>query len=119
MARVAANGPSAVMDARDRLRAAAPILRTAMAAVDAIVTPSCGIVAPLGLLATGPSDFTKFWTAFGLPQINLPLARGKGELLIGLQLIARSGDDSNLLKVARIVSRAVCAERWRQPEIGT
>ena len=70
---------------------------------------SCGIVAPLGLGATGPSDFSKFWMAFGLPQINIPLVRNAGALPAGLQMIGGFRDDSILLHAAEQVDAVLRA----------
>ena len=61
------------------------------------------VVQLLGLESTGPSDFCKCWMAFGLPQINIPLPRGQGELPVGLQVIGGFRQDSMLLDAAQQV----------------
>jgi Asp-tRNA(Asn)/Glu-tRNA(Gln) amidotransferase A subunit family amidase len=93
--------------ARKRLTRLAPLLEEIFQPFDAVLGASCGIVAPLGLGATGPSDFIKFWTAFGLPQVNIPLARKKGQLPAGLQIIGSFRNDSKLLSAAEQVARAL------------
>lgn len=89
--------------ARMRLAKLGTVLEEIFKPFDAILGASCGIVAPLGLGATGPSDFSKFWMAFGLPQINIPLVRNTGALPVGLQLIGGFRNDSILLQAAEQV----------------
>jgi Asp-tRNA(Asn)/Glu-tRNA(Gln) amidotransferase A subunit family amidase len=90
--------------AKARLARLAPRLDELCQPYDAMLGASCGMVAPIGLESTGPSDFIKFWGAFGLPQINLPLIRPEGDLPIGLQLIGRFRDDGQLLRTAEHVA---------------
>ncbi|WP_080406817.1 amidase [Burkholderia ubonensis] len=78
----------------------APIIEDILAPFDAVLTASTGIVAPLGLAKTGSSDFIKFWTAFGFPQINIPFVGDAGSLPIGIQVIARKRCDQLLLGVS-------------------
>ncbi|QHD03641.1 amidase [Pseudomonas sp. S04] len=87
--------------AKKRLAKLATVLEPIFKPFDAVLGASCGIVAPLGLGATGPSDFSKFWMAFGLPQINLPLVRNAGTLPAGLQVIGGFRNDSVLLQAAQ------------------
>ena len=89
--------------ARSRLSALAPILTAHFEPFDAMLGATCGMVAPLGLESTGPSDFCKFWMAFGLPQINIPLPRAQAELPLGLQVIGGFRQDSMLLDAAQQV----------------
>jgi Asp-tRNA(Asn)/Glu-tRNA(Gln) amidotransferase A subunit family amidase len=93
--------------AKRRLATLAPVLEEIFKPFDAILGVSCGIVAPLGLEATGPSDFSKCWMAFGLPQINIPLVRKIGALPVGLQVIGGFRDDSALLSAAEQVDSAL------------
>ena len=86
--------------ARQRLKDLAPQLAKITKAYDAILAPSCGIVAPIGLASTGPSDLIKFWTAFGLPQLNIPLKGHIGSLPAGLQVIGLFRKDCELFTVA-------------------
>ncbi|RZA14433.1 MAG: amidase, partial [Proteobacteria bacterium] len=97
--------------AKRRLSRLAAVLEELFKPFDAVLGASCGIVAPVGLDATGPSDFIKFWMAFGLPQVNIPLVRKAGELPVGLQMIGRFRDDSHLLQVAEQVAAVVKAAR--------
>ena len=93
--------------ARSRLAALAPILKAHFEPFDAMLGATCGMVAPLGLESTGPSDFCKCWMAFGLPQINIPLPRGQGELPVGLQVIGGFRQDSMLLEAAQQVDMVI------------
>ena len=89
--------------AKRRLAELSTVLEAIFQPFDAVLGASCGIVAPLGLGATGPSDFIKFWMAFGLPQVNIPLVRKTGELPVGLQMIGGFRNDSFLLQAAEQV----------------
>lgn len=95
--------------AKKRLAKLATVLESIFQPFDAVLGASCGIVAPLGLEATGPSDFSKFWMAFGLPQINLPLVRNAGALPVGLQMIGGFRGDSRLLRAAQEVDAVLRA----------
>jgi Asp-tRNA(Asn)/Glu-tRNA(Gln) amidotransferase A subunit family amidase len=91
--------------AKARLATLAPVLAQVMGEYDAVLCVSCPTVALQGLDSTGPSDLIKLWTAFGLPQINLPLDRSAGELPVGLQVIGAVHADAQLLAVADAVAR--------------
>lgn len=93
--------------AKARLAALAPVLDALFAPYDAMLGASCGMVAPLGLETTGPSDFCKCWMAFGLPQINIPLPRAPCELPVGLQVVGGFRSDSQLLDAAHHVDSAL------------
>ena len=95
--------------AKKRLAKSATVLEAIFKPFDAVLGASCGIVAPLGLGATGPSDFSKFWMAFGLPQINLPLVRDTGTLPAGLQVIGGFRNDSVLLQAAQQIDAVLRA----------
>lgn len=102
--------------AKNRLATLAPMLEALFKPFDAVLGASCGIVAPLGLGATGPSDFIKCWMAFGLPQLNIPLVCPNAGLPAGLQLIGGFRRDSRLLSVAEQVDavlRRVCRPMGR------
>lgn len=95
--------------ARKRLAHLSTVLEPLFMPFDAVLGASCGIVAPVGLEATGPSDFCKFWMAFGLPQINIPLARQAGALPVGLQMVGGFRNDSQLLQAAEHVDAVLRA----------
>ncbi|WP_213939217.1 amidase [Pseudomonas sp. dw_612] len=100
--------------AKARLTALAPILNEICQPFDAMLGPCCGSVAPLFVDSaenTGPSDYIKFWGAFGWPQVNLPLPRAEGLLPIGLQVIGRFRNDGSLLRVAERVAAELLTDR--------
>ncbi|WLI10150.1 MULTISPECIES: amidase [Pseudomonas] len=86
--------------AKARLANLAPRLNELCQPFDAMLGATCGMVAPMGLESTGPSDFIKFWGAFGWPQVNIPLPRAEAQLPIGLQIIGRFRHDGSLLRAA-------------------
>lgn len=100
--------------AKARLAALAPQLNERCQPFDAILGPVCGMLAPLAVDSldnTGPSDFIKFWGAFGWPQVNVPLVRADGLLPIGLQMIGRFRQDGALLRAAERVAADLLADR--------
>ena len=72
--------------------------------VDVILTPTVPIVAPP---IAGPIDGGKIlrntwpFNAAGTPAISVPCARNAAGLPVGLQLVARRGNDGLLLHAAR------------------
>jgi Asp-tRNA(Asn)/Glu-tRNA(Gln) amidotransferase A subunit family amidase len=91
-------------EAKQRISALSMSIADVFASFDVILTASCGIVAPVGLSFTGPSDHIKFWTAFGLPQANIPLTAETGMLPVGLQVIGSFRNDRLLLRVTRLLA---------------
>ena len=67
---------------------------------DVLLAPSATGEAPAGLGATGDPLFCRGWTLLGLPCVHLPFTHGHNGLPVGLQLIARAGDDHRLLAAA-------------------
>jgi Asp-tRNA(Asn)/Glu-tRNA(Gln) amidotransferase A subunit family amidase len=90
--------------AKARLADLAPRLSELCRPFDAMLGATCGMVAPVGLESTGPSDFIKFWGAFGWPQLNLPLRPGQAMLPVGLQMIGRFREDGRLLRTAEHIA---------------
>ena len=84
------------------LKAYQATVDTVFEQVDAIVTPTVPITAPL---IEGPIDGEKIlrntWplNAAGIPAVSVPVR--SQNLPIGLQLIGRRGTDDNLLRIAR------------------
>lgn len=91
--------------AKARLARLAPVMADTVGEYDALLCISCPTVALQGLASTGPSDLIKLWTAFGLPQVNVPVPRAVGQLPVGLQVISTLRDDARLLEVAAAVAR--------------
>ncbi len=75
-------------------------LDAVMAGFDAILTPAVRGEAPAGLDSTGDPLFCRAWTLLGTPAVSVPGMRGESGMPIGVQLVARPGDDHALLAVA-------------------
>lgn len=65
--------------------------------VDVLLSPSAPGAAPAGLGSTGISTFNKLWTLTGNPSLNVPGLKNAAALPLGMQLIARFGQDRLLL----------------------
>ena len=68
---------------------------------DLIITPSAPGEALKGLEYTGSPIINTTWSLNGNPCITLPLFKGKQELPIGCQLVAKFGEDDQLLNYAK------------------
>lgn len=68
---------------------------------DFIVTPSAPGEAPEGLGTTGSSVFNCIWSMLGWPCIHLPCALSSKGLPLGVQWVAKPGQDALLLQLAR------------------
>jgi Asp-tRNA(Asn)/Glu-tRNA(Gln) amidotransferase A subunit family amidase len=74
---------------------------------DVLLTFSAPGAAPKGLASTGDTRFNKLWTLMGVPCVNIPATIADGGLPVGVQVIARFGDDAGALKAARFVEAAL------------
>lgn len=74
---------------------------------DVILSPSAPGEAPKGLHATGDPAFNRIWSLLQLPCLTVPAGRGPNGLPIGVQLTARTGQDSLLLAVGAAVERVL------------
>jgi Asp-tRNA(Asn)/Glu-tRNA(Gln) amidotransferase A subunit family amidase len=72
--------------------------------VDVWLAPSAPGPAPVGLESTGDPVMNLPWTHSGLPAGNLPAGVGANGLPMGVQLIARWGQDEALLAWAAILA---------------
>ena len=68
---------------------------------DVLLVPAVTGEAPRGLETTGNSLFNRTWTILGTPAITLPGHTGPLGLPVGVQAVARRGDDARLLAVAQ------------------
>jgi aspartyl-tRNA(Asn)/glutamyl-tRNA(Gln) amidotransferase subunit A len=91
--------------------------RVAIDGVDALLTPTCPRVAP-DVGAYQAADDAAAWSRdslrltrpgnlFGFCGVSLPIAHLVGTLPVGLQLLARGGDDAQLLEIAAEVEAVV------------
>ena len=67
---------------------------------DALLAPAVNGEAPLGLDYAGDPAFQALWTMLHVPAITLPTHRGPNRMPVGIQLVARRGEDDLLLSVA-------------------
>ena len=74
-----------------------------------LLTFSAPGAAPKGLDSTGDARFNQLWTLMGVPCVNVPATIAEGGLPVGVQVIARFGDDAGALAAARFVEDALAA----------
>ena len=83
---------------------------------DVLFTPSASGEAPFADLGTGDPQFSRGWTLFGLPCLNLPFATGPQGLPVGLQVVGpRHADHRTLAISAWMHERLLAAQA---PDIG-
>jgi Asp-tRNA(Asn)/Glu-tRNA(Gln) amidotransferase A subunit family amidase len=70
---------------------------------DVLMTQPAPGEAPLGLGATGPAAYNIRWTLLGCPALSLPAGLGPQGLPVGVQLVARPGQDRLLLSAAAAI----------------
>jgi Asp-tRNA(Asn)/Glu-tRNA(Gln) amidotransferase A subunit family amidase len=75
--------------------------------VDVLLTFSAPGAAPKGLDWTGDPRFNRLWTLMGVPCVNVPAYVADGGLPVGVQVIARFGNDAGALEAARFVEMAL------------
>jgi len=75
--------------------------------VDVLLTFAAPGAAPKGLDSTGDARFNQLWTLMGVPCVNIPAFTADGGLPVGVQVIARFGDDTGALEAARFVEAAL------------
>ena len=76
-------------------------------AFDVLLAVSAPGAAPKGLASTGDARFNRLWTLMGVPCVNIPATVADGGLPVGVQIIARFGDDAGALAAARFVEEAL------------
>ncbi|MDO9296714.1 amidase, partial [Bradyrhizobium sp.] len=95
----------------DAARSVANRARKALAKIfddfDVLLTFSAPGVAPKGLASTGDPRFNRLWTLMGVPCVNVPAYVTEGGLPVGVQVIARFGNDAGALAAARFVEEAL------------
>jgi len=95
-------------EAVKRLEAARMAIDGVFAPLDVLITPSTTGIAPVGTASTGTSDFGAIWTALHLPSMSIPLPDGLMGMPLGIQLVARRGEDIKLGDMAMWI-----ADKWR------
>ncbi len=95
----------------DEAREIADRARAALAGIfedtDVLLTLSAPGAAPKGLASTGEPRFNRLWTLMGVPCVNIPAYVADGGLPVGVQVIARFGDDAGALAAACFVEEAL------------
>jgi Asp-tRNA(Asn)/Glu-tRNA(Gln) amidotransferase A subunit family amidase len=99
--------PAAYDEARGIAIRARAALAEVFDDVDVLLTFSAPGAAPKGLASTGDTRFNKLWTLMGVPCVNVPAYVADGGLPVGVQVIARFGDDAGALKAARFVEETL------------
>jgi Asp-tRNA(Asn)/Glu-tRNA(Gln) amidotransferase A subunit family amidase len=99
--------PAAYDEARGIARRARGALADIFDDVDVLLTFSAPGAAPKGLVSTGDPRFNRLWTLMGVPCVNLPATVAEGGVPVGVQLIARFGDDAGVLAAAGFVEEAL------------
>ena len=74
---------------------------------DVLITPGAPSAAPRGLAVTGDPRMSLLSTHTGIPALTIPMARNAQGLPLGVQLLARSGADLDLLQQARAIESIV------------
>jgi Asp-tRNA(Asn)/Glu-tRNA(Gln) amidotransferase A subunit family amidase len=75
--------------------------------VDVLLAISAPGAAPKGLGSTGDARYNRLWTLMGTPCVNIPAYIADGGLPVGVQIIARYGEDAKALAAARFVEEAL------------
>ncbi|MBH5373492.1 amidase [Bradyrhizobium glycinis] len=75
--------------------------------LDVLLTFSAPGAAPKGLTSTGDPRFNRVWTLLGTPCVNVPVIIANGRLPVGVQVIARPGEDATALSAARFIEDAL------------
>jgi aspartyl-tRNA(Asn)/glutamyl-tRNA(Gln) amidotransferase subunit A len=104
---------------RDRFGSLSRAAREAMRDVDALITPTCPrVAAPVDDYRD--SDAAAAWSRqtlrltrpanlFGMCGVSLPIGHLAGTLPVGLQVLARGGEDAKLLAIAETIESIVAA----------
>ncbi|MBI5264605.1 MAG: amidase [Bradyrhizobium sp.] len=79
--------------------------------IDVLLTYSAPGAAPKGLSSTGDPRFNRLWTLVGNPCVNVPTHRTEGNLPVGVQVIARFGNDVGALAAARFLEQALAKSK--------
>ena len=88
-------------------------LDAVFADVDVLLVPGATGAAPEGLASTGDPAFQRIWTAVGTPCLGFPARWTPEGLPLGMQLIARPGQDRALLSFARAL---LTIAQFREPD---
>jgi Asp-tRNA(Asn)/Glu-tRNA(Gln) amidotransferase A subunit family amidase len=99
--------PAAYDEARGIAKRARDALAETFEGIDVLLTFSAPGAAPKGLSSTGDPRFNRLWTLMGVPCVNVPAIIADGGLPVGVQVIARFGNDAGAVAAARFVEEAL------------
>jgi Asp-tRNA(Asn)/Glu-tRNA(Gln) amidotransferase A subunit family amidase len=99
--------PSAHVEALATAERARAAFDSAASDLDVLLTYSAPGAAPKGLASTGDPRFNRLWTLLGVPCVNVTADVADGGLPVGVQIIARFGEDAKALAAARVVEDAL------------
>jgi Asp-tRNA(Asn)/Glu-tRNA(Gln) amidotransferase A subunit family amidase len=100
--------PPAEYDAAQGIAARArAVLATTFEDFDVLLTYSAPGAPPRGLDSTGDPTFNRLWTLMGVPCVNVPAWVAEGNLPVGVQVIARFGNDAGALNAGRFLEAAL------------
>jgi Asp-tRNA(Asn)/Glu-tRNA(Gln) amidotransferase A subunit family amidase len=99
--------PAAYDEARRIATRARGALEDIFKDVDILLTFSAPGAAPKGTAYTGDARFNQLWTLMGVPCVNVPAYVADVGLPVGVQVVARFGNDAGALEAARFVEEAL------------
>ncbi len=82
---------------------------------DLILTPSAPGIAPRGHASTGSSVFNRTWSLLGWPSVHLPSSQSETGLPLGVQCVAKPGEDLLLLSRAETLHTIVDRRLRKHP----
>ena len=100
-------GATALADAYAVFAETRRAFRGVMDGLDILLTPSAPGEAPPGLDWTGDPIFNWFWTSLHVPCVTVPAGTGRRGLPLGVQIVAREGEDRAALAWAQWVAAAI------------
>jgi Asp-tRNA(Asn)/Glu-tRNA(Gln) amidotransferase A subunit family amidase len=78
-----------------------------MEELEVLITPSAPGQAPVGIEWTGDPIFNLIWTSLHVPCVTVPAGLGPDGLPLGIQIVARQGEDRQALAWAQWVAAAI------------
>ncbi len=99
--------PSAYDEALAIATRSRPAFADAVSDLDVVLTYSAPGAAPKGLASTGDPRFNRLWTLLGVPCVNVPADITEDGLRVGVQIVARFGEDAKALAAAHFIENAL------------